>query len=328
MPLLARSSARSSVLLHRSLLPASPCFRLVSPSLYSYSTRPHRSLLLQTKDLLTRDSLEDLYRGLAVPLVSQPLYIGACFAGVALGRQWYDAYLAPRYGGGGGEGGSMRRFTLASTIGAVVCAVAVTPGDRLKVTLQAETGGGSRHPLGALRDLVREGGPLTLFAGLEATILREIPGTMVWIGVFEAVAKWMQRSMRLGRAAAVAAGGIAGGAAFWLLTLPIDRIKTLQQVLPPEEAAEMLPLARKIWEREGIRGFYAGIQPVILRLSVDLIQFSTADALRRLIVGQKKKRRRQQSRREAQQTGAAAGGGSLRGGEGATSSAHDQTEGQ
>jgi hypothetical protein len=114
---------------------------------------------------------------------------------------------------------------------------------------------------------------------------------MVWIGVFEAVAKWMQRSMRLGRAAAVAAGGIAGGAAFWLLTLPIDRIKTLQQVLPPEEAAEMLPLARKIWEREGIRGFYAGIQPVILRLSVDLIQFSTADALRRLIVWRKKKKK-------------------------------------
>ena len=34
-------------------------------------------------------------------LQEQPLYIGGCFAGVELGRQLYDAFLAPCVGGGG-----------------------------------------------------------------------------------------------------------------------------------------------------------------------------------------------------------------------------------
>ena len=49
-------------------------------------------------------------------------------------------------------------------------------------------------------------------------------------------------------------------------------------------AIERRHLARRVWRTEGVRGFYLGLGPAMLRgLALDIIQFSAADALRRRI---------------------------------------------
>lgn len=243
-------------------------------------TRMQAGLPSQLGPILRAEGVAGLYRGFAVPIFSQPLYIGGCFAGVALGRQLYDSLLAPKFGGGGADGGSAPRFLLAGALGGVACATAVTPGERLKVLMQAQTGrGASQGALALTSGLLKRGGLPALFTGLPATITREIPGTIIWFGMYEAVSQHLERVLHIPRPIAVVVGGIAAGTSFWLCTLPIDRIKTMQQA----SATGVSPwlLAQRVWRTEGVRGFYMGLGPTLVRgLMLDIIQFSAADALR------------------------------------------------
>lgn len=244
-------------------------------------TRAQAGLPSKLGPILRAEGVAGLYRGFAVPIVSQPLYIGGCFAGVALGRKLYDSLLAPSLGGGGADGGSVPRFLFAGALGGVACATAVTPGERLKVLMQAQTGGGASQGLVTLTlGLLKRGGLPALFTGLPATIAREIPGTIIWFGMYEAVSQHLERALHIPRPLAVVVGGLAAGTSFWLSTLPIDRIKTMQQASP----AGVSPwhLAQRVWRTEGARGFYVGIGPALVRgLMLDVVQFSVADALRR-----------------------------------------------
>ena len=101
-------------------------------------------------------------------------------------------------GGGGESGGSAKRFLVAGAVGGVACATAVTPGERIKVLLQS-SGGLPQGALAATRALLRQGGWPALFIGLRATILREIPGTIIWFGAFELISQWLERSASVPR---------------------------------------------------------------------------------------------------------------------------------
>lgn len=234
--------------------------------------------------LLRTEGLAGLYRGVSLPIVSQPLYIGGCFAGVAFGRQLYDALIAPYAGGGGEDGGSMQRFLLAASLGGIVCATAVTPFEGLKVLMQSQSTQ-STNAVALARQLLRSGGVSRLFNGLGATIARELPGTIIWFGTFETASRVFESGWKLPRAVAVVGGGICAGTAFWLSTLPIDRIKVLQQANRAGAQQNAWALARRVMRTEGLRGFYAGLGPTLARgLALDVIQFSAADALRRHLV--------------------------------------------
>ena len=247
-------------------------------------TRAQAGLPARLDHILKVEGVRSLYRGFALPVLSQPLYIGGCFAGVALGRRLYDHYAAPTLGGGGAEGGSAKRFAAASALGGVACAAAVTPGERIKVLLQAQasSGGAPKTALAVVRDQLRRGGIPALFVGLRATVAREIPGTLIWFGTYEAVSERLERALGVSRPLAVVAGGASGGLAFWLSTLPIDRVKTMQQASAANARLAWWELARRVWRVEGARGFYVGLGPALVRgLLLDVIQFSVADAMRR-----------------------------------------------
>lgn len=47
--------------------------------------------------------------------------------------------------------------------------------------------------MGVIRKVVREGGFSGLFRGLNMTLLREIPGTMIWFVAYELALHYFQR---------------------------------------------------------------------------------------------------------------------------------------
>lgn len=247
-------------------------------------TRMQAGLAADLGLVLRTEGISGLYRGVSLPILSQPLYIGGCFAGVALGRQLYDALIAPHAGGGGQDGGSLKRFLLAGSLGGVACATAVTPFEGLKVLMQSQSSQ-STSAVALARQLLRRGGVPGLFTGLAATIAREIPGTVIWFGTFETASRFFEREWKVPRAVAVVGGGICAGTAFWLSTLPIDRIKVLQQASRAGAQQNAWALARRVMRTEGLRGFYVGLGPTLVRgLALDVVQFSVADALRRQLV--------------------------------------------
>lgn len=242
-------------------------------------TRAQAGLAWDLRGILRNEGARGLYRGIAVPLVSQPLYIGTAFAGFELGKQLWDAHARPHGGPGGGLGDALR-LCFAGSVGGAVCATAVTPFERLKVRMQMHTGA----PVGALRtvrELFARGGVPALFAGLQATVAREVPGTIIWFAAYDTAMRQLNE-WQVPRALAVVGGGIAAGLAFTLSTLPIERVKTIQQATASSSAGGAVEIALRVLRTQGASGFYVGLAPVLARnLLIDIVQWSAADQLRR-----------------------------------------------
>lgn len=240
-----------------------------------------------TKAILRKDGVSGLYRGITVPVVSQPLYVGSSFAGLQLGYYLWDRYRPlgadSSTCGGMSTTESTLRLIFSGGLGGAACAVAVTPGERLKVLLQMQGQGSvaTQTPLQTVKATLAAGGWRSMFVGLQATIVREVPGTILWFGAFESVSGYAEQAWELPRPIAVLCGAVAAGLTFWLPIIPIDNVKTRQQSAPSGKANGALHIARQIIRTRGLGGFWAGFRPILLRgILLDVFQFSGADQLR------------------------------------------------
>ncbi|KAH9299381.1 hypothetical protein KI387_031063 [Taxus chinensis] len=155
--------------------------------------------------------------------------------------------------------------------GAAVSFVAC-PTELIKCRLQAHGGGSVTGPLDvARRVLTREGGFVGFFKGLTPTLCREAPGNAIMFGTYEWVKRWMAgRSgcdvSELGRGAMLTAGGLAG-AAPWIFIYPADVVKSVIQVddFSRPKYSGSIDAFKKIMAGEGVRGFYKGFGPALMR---------------------------------------------------------------
>ena len=241
------------------------------------------------RSILRTDGLTGFYRGITVPAFSQPLFVGSSFAGLQAGYQIWDRYKPLGVAGDEARGvsGSTEaalRLIFAGGLGGVACAFSVTPGERVKVVLQmqGQDGTPTKTPMQTVRAIVAEGGWRGLFVGLKATLIREVPGTILWFGAYEGVTAHMESAYSLSRPLAVFIGAIAGSLAYWAPNIPIDTIKTRQQTAPSGAANGFMDMAREIVKTRGFRGFWLGSAPLLARgVTLDITQLSGADLLRR-----------------------------------------------
>lgn len=160
------------------------------------------------------------------------------------------------------------------------CATAVTPGERVKVMLQSQRGALALSPAAAVRSIWREGGRRSLYRGWSTTVMREIPGSILWFTVLEGSASYLQDELRFSRPMAVLGSAVLAPSAFSAAALPFDRIKILQQSAIGE-APRRMDLVRQVWRAQGLRGFYVGWKPMLAwQILQDLVQLSAADKLR------------------------------------------------
>ena len=102
----------------------------------------------------------------------------------------------------------------------------------------------------------------------------------VWLGAFD-LAFGHAHARGIDRDGSVLVGAVAAAVAFWTMALSVDTIKTMQQASSSAHSSARL-LARDVWRRHGLGGFYGGVVPVFTRgLLLDIIQFSAADQVRR-----------------------------------------------
>ena len=125
-----------------------------------------------------------------------------------------------------------------------------------------------------------------MFRGHSSTLLRDIPGTFVWFGVYEAACMGMTPTGgsrdSLGPVAHMLAGATAGVTA-WTVVFPADVVKSRVQTDPVfagqnvfkvrecliicaamlmEDRLQVLP---KVLKAEGVRGLYAGWTVTVMR---------------------------------------------------------------
>lgn len=149
---------------------------------------------------------------------------------------------------------------------ALVTSLALCPIELIKVRVQT---GRSAGVLACASEVFRAHGLRGFYAALGATVLREVPGNVAFFGMYASCSSALQspaaHALPLpGDAKILLAGGLAGQA-FWAVSLPADNIKTRQQAFGKKSAPSVQETARRIWAEQGVRGFYRGLAPCMLR---------------------------------------------------------------
>mmetsp|Transcript_112630 Transcript_112630/g.313292 ORF Transcript_112630/g.313292 Transcript_112630/m.313292 type:complete len:295 (+) Transcript_112630:111-995(+) len=159
---------------------------------------------------------------------------------------------------------------LASAVGAAVAEAVTLPTDVAKVRLQVQnSSGGEARYRGIVDCVVKVGkveGLSALWKGLVPALVRQVSYHSFTFVLYEplkamvsslgpegAPPGYLQRLVSAGLAAAVAIS----------LFNPTEVLKTQMQAT--SSSSSMKEVAARVWEKEGLRGFWAGVRPNVVR---------------------------------------------------------------
>ncbi|KAK7882941.1 hypothetical protein WMY93_029115 [Mugilogobius chulae] len=236
-----------------------------------------------------------LYRGFVHCLVStcrsggvRALYKGTSPALVAIVTENAVLFLSygrcqdvVRYLCGLDRGAELSNLQKASagSLASIFSATAITPAGLVKCSLQAmhemEATGkiavGHRSTMWTVtRSVLREHGPLGMFAGLSSTIMRDIPGYFCFFGAYELSRSTFAKLMgtdkeRIGLLPLMLSGGF-GGTFYWLMVFPMDCVKSRIQVYSLAGRQDgFVGTFRAIARQEGVAALYSGLKPTLIR---------------------------------------------------------------
>jgi solute carrier family 25 carnitine/acylcarnitine transporter 20/29 len=166
------------------------------------------------------------------------------------------------------KGLSTGQLAMAGLFSAVPCTLVTAPFERVKVLLQVQ--GDSKKYNGSfdvIKQLYKTGGLKSVFRGSLATFARDGPGSAAYFASYEVIKKSLTPKNPdgtpgdLSLPAVVVAGGMAG-VAMWTLVFPLDTIKSTLQAT---EGSTVGQVVRTIHARGGIKAFFPGIGPALMR---------------------------------------------------------------
>lgn len=160
--------------------------------------------------------------------------------------------------------------------GAGFCAgIALTPIELIKSRLQMQTESRGLYsgPIDCMIKSVKSNGITGLFRGLGTTLLRDTPAFGCYFLTYEATRRMMARKWCNGNVDGLSSGwllfsGGLGGIAAWVVTYPVDVMKSRIQTQPdrhPLKYTGLLDCIRKSYSSSGWRVFYRGIETTMLR---------------------------------------------------------------
>jgi len=138
------------------------------------------------------------------------------------------------------------------------------PAELIKIRQQtAHIRGADASSAAALKGIFA-GGPLGIFKGTGATILRDVPASAAWFGTYEFVKRQIAKDPFKPTALEALLAGGAAGISNWLVCIPLDMVKTTMQASTTENISFVQATSR-IYASSGVRGFYRGLAPILLR---------------------------------------------------------------
>ncbi|GFR47867.1 hypothetical protein Agub_g9676, partial [Astrephomene gubernaculifera] len=146
---------------------------------------------------------------------------------------------------------------------------------KLRSQLQTATRGspGYRNPAALAAQVVRTEGVVGLYRGFTLTLVRDVPSFAMYFWLYHDIATALSPGMHPEEAppaTQVIAGGMAGVLA-WMPIYPLDVLKTRVQAVPGSSAGgggggkTMLQYAREMYSEAGVRSFYRGVSPTLVR---------------------------------------------------------------
>lgn len=176
----------------------------------------------------------------------------------------------------------------------VACSVVLVPGELLKQRLQA----GAYPSFGtAFKDMIKQGVRKGLYTGYRATLVRDVPYTMLEFGLYAQLKRAMRNALgnkrKLTAPEELMLGGLAGGLTGFLTT-PLDLAKTrlmTQSMGSPGVAKEysgIVDCLVKVAKTEGLPGLFKGSAArVIWLVPFTALYFGVHESTKRVLLMRK-----------------------------------------
>ncbi|KAJ2710752.1 Mitochondrial carrier protein ymc2 [Coemansia spiralis] len=233
----------------------------------------YRGTMDAVRKTVQNDGFAGFYKGTTTPLVGVGLCVSIQFLVMEhMKRTFARINITPA--GQPPQLTPLQLYAAGATAG-VANSIVSGPVEHIRVRLQVQTAGAVaqyRGPGDCIAQIYRSHGLAGIYRGQVATVLRELNGYGMYFLAYEAL---VQRTVQAtGRPRAeipsplVCAYGAAAGFAMWLTSYPIDIVKSKMQTDGFGSARAFrgpLDCARQILHREGVRGFFHGITPCLLR---------------------------------------------------------------
>lgn len=236
------------------------------------------SVLGLLKGTFQKEGVRGLYRGVSAPLTAvSPLY-AVNFWGYDMGKRIVRLVSKPNVDGSL----SIPQLCVAGGLSAIPTTALMAPSERIKVLLQVQqqqlqttAGGAAAAPkyngmMDCAKQVYQEGGIRSLYRGTALTLMRDIPGSIAWFGMYEVAKMEMMQILgvedttQLSPLAILTAGGMAGMAC-WTVSIPADVVKSRYQAAPEGMYKNMGDVLVKLIRAEGIGGLFTGIRPALIR---------------------------------------------------------------
>lgn len=222
-------------------------------------TNQAKSTIEAVSTTFKADGLLGFYRGVIPPLAGVTPMFAVSFWGYDLGKKIVSSFSDTS------QGFTIAQTSAAGFFSAIPTTAIAAPFERVKVVLQIQNKTNQTGTIDAVKTILRTGGLRSLFKGSAATVARDGPGSALYFATYEYLKKKLTNQENDGQLSLMAisvAGGFAG-VAMWLGVFPIDTIKSVQQ--SSEGKISIAEVAKKIYSKGGLKGFFPGIGPALLR---------------------------------------------------------------
>lgn len=206
------------------------------------------TLFEAAKKILSQNGPTGFYQGVVPYLAADGLSGSIKFAAYEMSKRFLEPRIPEKYH-------TLSNFVCAA--GAyLACSVALVPGEVLKTRMQA---GAAISLLQIIKNTWVEGGLGGFFVGYGATLLRDVPYTMLELGLYENIKstiKKFQNRNTLTPVEELTAAAITGGFTGFVTT-PLDVIKTKIMVQGASNFG-IFDVCSNILTSEGTAGLFAG----------------------------------------------------------------------
>lgn len=213
------------------------------------------------------------YKGTLTPLIG----IGACvsvqFGGFHYARRAFEESNLKAYGS---PALSYTQYYASGAFAGITNTVLSSPIEHVRIRLQTQPHGAARlysGPLDCVRKLSAHEGVLRgLYRGTAVTLLREAQAYGVWFLTFEYLMNADAERNKIARSEIstpkIALYGGLAGEMLWIASYPFDVIKSKMQTDgfgKDQKYRSMRDAFGQTWAKEGLRGFWRGIVPTLVR---------------------------------------------------------------
>lgn len=205
------------------------------------------------RTIVAKESVSGLYRGMSSPIAGVAV-VNAIVFGVYGHTQRHLS-----------EPDRLSAHFLAGASAGLAQTPVSSPIELAKTRLQLQSSSQSdtRGPMHCLRNIYKQEGYRGVFKGLSITFLREGPSYGVYFVTYEVLTKTSSKQP-ISTPHMLLAGGLAGTAS-WVISYPIDVIKSRIQAESSDRYSGALDCLKKSVRAEGYSCLYRGLNSTILR---------------------------------------------------------------